>query len=77
MELSQRLGLGSVLAIAGGAGIAYLPLAGVTDLPAPWPLLIGFVCGLSAGVGAALALHALIRIRGAGARDERPEGERR
>jgi len=64
MELSQRLGLGSVLAIAGGAGIAYL-------------LLIGFVCGLSAGVGAALALHALIRIRGAGARDERPEGERR
>jgi len=37
-------------------------------------LLIGFACGISAGVGAALALHALIRIRAATAAERREGG---
>lgn len=63
MQTNTKLGLGSVLAILGGIGLAVGPILGIPDLPWPLPFLAGFAVGISAGAGGALALFGLIERR--------------
>jgi hypothetical protein len=39
------------------------PVVGATTLGRPWSFLAGFVVGVIAGIGAALAVHGLIERR--------------
>jgi hypothetical protein len=65
VEWSTKLTVGSVLAILGGLGMAVGPLLGLTDLGRPLSFLAGFMIGVVAGGGAALAISGLID-RGSG-----------
>lgn len=56
MQPKQKLGMGAVLAVFGGAGIALAPLLGATQLNAPWSFLTGFILGMAAGLGIALSI---------------------
>lgn len=63
MQTNMKLGLGSILAILGGIGLAVGPILGLSDLPWPFDFLAGFATGLSSGAGGALALFGLIERR--------------
>lgn len=57
---SQKLALGSVLAVVGGAVITLSLLLGWSALPRPWSFLIGLAGGLTGGVGVPLAICGLV-----------------
>jgi len=57
------MALGSALASIGGLLIILSPLLGFYSIPHPWASLLGFVTGLLAGVGTALAIGGLIERR--------------
>lgn len=59
MTRQTKLSLGSVLALVGGTLAVLGPLLGVGSLDWPWPFLIGFSVGVTAGLGAALAVAGL------------------
>jgi CDP-diglyceride synthetase len=65
--MSQRsqvkTALGSVLAAAGSLVIVLSLILGWYSNPSPWVLTLGFVVGVIAGIGTALALGGLIEIR--------------
>lgn len=58
-----KMALGSALASIGGLLIILSPLLGFYSIPHPWASLLGFVTGLLAGVGTALAIGGLIERR--------------
>jgi hypothetical protein len=63
MDARQKTSLGSALATVGGAGIALSAILGWTSLVRPWGFLLGFVLGVAAGAGAALAIAGLLEYR--------------
>jgi len=63
MDSKKKLGIGALLAILGGIGMALGPTLGVTMLGRPWSFIAGFVVGVMAGVGVALAISSLIEVR--------------
>ncbi len=58
-----KMALGSALASIGALLTVLALLLGWTSFPGPWDLLLGFVTGLVAGMGTALALKGLIERR--------------
>ena len=65
-----KMAMGSALAFIGGLLIFLSPLVGLYSFPRPWDCLLGFVTGLLAGLGAALAIGGLIERR----REQQPGG---
>jgi hypothetical protein len=63
MDARQRISLGSALAAIAGAGIALSAILGSTSLVRPWGFLLGFVLGVAAGAGVALAIAGLLERR--------------
>ena len=59
MKNRTQLAVGAVLATAGGLGIVLSLILDWTSLERPWSFLVGFVFGLAAGVGTALAVVGL------------------
>ena len=60
MKSEKKLGLGSVFAIIGTAGIIIGPLLGFSELARPWSFILGFVFGVLAGMGVSLAISGLL-----------------
>ena len=60
LDTQQKLGIGSLLAVIGAAGIVIGPTLGLSGLDRPWDFLLGFVFGILAGIGVALAISGLI-----------------
>ena len=60
MKSSSKLGLGSVLAVLGGAGIILGLILGAGDLGRPWSFLLGFIFGIASGMGVALSISGLL-----------------
>ncbi len=58
-----KMALGSALASVGALLIILSPLAGFYSFPHPWDSLLGFVSGLLAGLGTALAIGGLFERR--------------
>lgn len=63
MSSQTKIGLGSALATIGGLVIVLSPLLGWYSDPRPWVFPLGFVAGLVAGIGTALAVGGLIERR--------------
>jgi predicted ABC-type sugar transport system permease subunit len=63
VDTRNKLGLGCVLAVVGAFGIVVSPLLGWSQIKSPWAFLLGFLFGVSAGLGVALAIHALLQRR--------------
>jgi hypothetical protein len=63
VDTKSKLGFGSALATLGGVGAVLLPLLGWTEIGRPWSFLLGFVFGLSAGVGVALSIAGMLERR--------------
>lgn len=62
-EPRTKLAVGSVLAILGGIGMAIGPFLGASDLGRPMSFLVGFMVGVVAGFGVALAVAGLLEQR--------------
>jgi len=60
LDTQQKLGIGSALAVIGAAGIVIGPMLGFSSLAWPWGFVLGFVFGILAGAGVALAVSGLI-----------------
>jgi len=60
MTSVKKLGLGSFLGILGAAGIILGPLFGLSEIVRPWSFILGFIFGLSAGLGVALSISGLL-----------------
>jgi predicted ABC-type sugar transport system permease subunit len=58
-----KIALGSMLAGIGGLGIVLSVLQGWSAVPRPWGFLLGFVVGLLAGLGVALAVSGFVERR--------------
>ena len=63
MLTSPKLAFGALLTIFGAAGMVLAPAFGVSHLPPPWSFMSGFIFGLLAGAGLALAFAGLIEKR--------------
>lgn len=63
MNSQNKISIGSVFAVIGGAGIVLSPMFGWTSLVRPWSFLLGFILGVAAGVGVVLAIAGLIERR--------------
>jgi len=63
MNTTQKLGVGSALAAIGGLGIVLIPVLGWSPVGSPWDFILGFLFGVSAGAGAALAIAGLLERR--------------
>ena len=63
MSTPQKLGVGSALAAVGGLGIVLGPVLGWSQVGSPWAFILGFLFGVSAGVGVALAIAGLLERR--------------
>jgi hypothetical protein len=59
MDSKQKLGIGSALATMGGLGVVLSVLLGWDGIGGPWGFALGFLFGLSAGVGVALAVSGM------------------
>jgi predicted ABC-type sugar transport system permease subunit len=60
MRTQTKIGLGSVLATAGGLGMALSLLLRWSAAPRPWGFLLGFLVGVVAGIGVALTISGMI-----------------
>ncbi|MEJ2318099.1 MAG: hypothetical protein P8Y10_13965 [Gemmatimonadales bacterium] len=63
MDARQKTSIGSALAAMAGAGITLTAILDWTSLGRPWGFLLGFVLGVAAGAGAALAIAGLLELR--------------
>ena len=63
MDTRQKLAIGSCLATVGGLGVVLFPLMGWTEVGSPWGFILGFVFGMSVGVGGALSIWGLLERR--------------
>lgn len=63
MDARQKTSIGSALAAIAGAGITLTAIFGWASLVRPWGFLLGFVLGVAAGTGAALAIAGLLELR--------------
>lgn len=63
MSWQTRTGLGSALAGLGALAMVLSPILGWSSAPHPWGSLLGFVAGLAAGIGVALAVGGLVERR--------------
>jgi hypothetical protein len=52
-----------MLATAGALGIVLFPLLGWTEVRSPWDFVLGFLFGLSGGLGVALAIWGMLERR--------------
>jgi glucose uptake protein GlcU len=59
----NKIALGSALATIGALLMVLAPLLGWYSFPSPWAFLLGFVTGLLAGVGSAMAIKGLAERR--------------
>ena len=57
---NKKMAVGSVLALIGAVGIVLAVILDWSEVCWPWDFLIGFLFGVVAGIGAALALFGLI-----------------
>ena len=60
MNTDKKLGLGGMLAVVGALGIIIFPVMSWPQVGSPWDFILGFLFGVSAGAGVALAIHAMI-----------------
>jgi hypothetical protein len=60
MASQKKLGLGAALAAFAGAGIVLSMILDWTSLARPWGFILGFVFGVAAGTGVALAIAGLL-----------------
>lgn len=60
MTRKMKLGIGAVLAVIGGFGMALGPILGFTRLTDPWSFIAGFIMGIMAGIGVALSVWGLV-----------------
>jgi len=58
-----KIALGSVLATAGALVVVLALILGWYAHPSPWVCVLGFVVGVVAGIGTALAVSGLIESR--------------
>jgi len=63
MTTNHRLQLGAALACCGAIGMLLAPRFGMTLLGRPWSFIVGFLIGISAGLGAALSVYGLLERR--------------
>ena len=63
MKLKNKIAIGSFLAIIGALGIILGPVFKLTELDNPWSFILGFLTGLTAGLGAALTVSGFISRR--------------
>ncbi len=63
MSTQTKIALGSLLSTFGALGIVLSLLLKWTELPRPWDFLLGFVVGVTAGLGVTLAIVGLIERR--------------
>jgi hypothetical protein len=59
----QRCALGSVVILFSVLGSWLCIHYGWTGLSRPWGFLLGFACGVSLGIGTALALKGIVAMR--------------
>jgi len=68
MDARNKMGLGAVLAILGGLGMVIVPGLGLASPDhSVFDFIIGFVIGITCGIGVALALAGMVEMR----RDDR------
>ena len=60
MSNQMKLGLGSLLSTFGALGLILSVSMNWTAAPEPWGFVLGFVFGLTAGLGAVLAIAGLV-----------------
>lgn len=63
MNLEKKTSIGAFLAAVGSIGMILIILLGPPDLGRPWNLVIGFVFGVIAGLGATLSIYGLFKKR--------------
>jgi predicted ABC-type sugar transport system permease subunit len=63
IDKNTKLGLGSLLGVIGAIGIILGPLMGWSQIASPWDFLLGFLFGVSAGLGTALVVGGLLEKR--------------
>ena len=63
MSSEAKMALGSALTTIGALLMVLALHLGWHSIPGPWDLLLGFVTGLAAGMGPALAIKGLIERR--------------
>lgn len=63
MNPDRQLGIGAMLSVFGGVGIALIPLTSIMQVNRPWSFLSGFLLGVCAGSGAALCVWGLLKRR--------------
>ena len=63
MKPQAKIALGGALAALAGAGIALSSILGWMSLSRPWGFFLGFILGISAGIGVALVIFGLLECR--------------
>jgi hypothetical protein len=63
MNAQQKTAIGSVLTLIGATGITFSLIFGLTSLTSPWDFPLGFMLGLSAGVGVVLVIAGFLERR--------------
>jgi hypothetical protein len=63
MNPQRKMAYGAALAVLGGLATAIGPTLGLATLARPWSFIAGFLVGLLAGLGAALAIVGMLERR--------------
>jgi len=58
----KRFALGSSLAVIGGTGTILFPMMDSFALGSPWSFLLGFIFGVSTGIGVPLTVLGLAKV---------------
>jgi hypothetical protein len=63
MNSQAKIVIGGALAALGGAGISLSSIFGWVALSRPWGFLLGFILGISTGIGVVLAIVGMLECR--------------